>query len=762
MNRKNLSALFIAVIVSVSVYGAAVWVGSQYIETFQNGFLFGNFNILKVSNGVPEYEDASGNVKRLDDMNPNRIKLEDFESDIDSADFLCGTNLTASNETIAPIRGITSVDIDQGATAASAAAICDSQPITLEDKHQGKFVGVCFYTMWDGNDNEMAINIVDNTNTVELVQVPIRASTEPLEHCGYFNTATDTATVDYDVEVLTGNNNTTLRLDDVQLVVDPLTPTDIYASSEWDDCGMVAGDFSAAFGTVTNIFDSCKREGTDLVINVRFDPGTVTGGAAQVTPRFLGNTITVDDSVQVRAPYGESIRDSASVANDSVVLLTAGLSYIEFGPKNSTSAGPLSARPADEICATGAGCHFWARIPIAGWSNTSQGVVVKNRTDSASVENVFSAKIANNGTASITSQNVDFIESVTRSAPGTVDIVFKSGFFTETPSILALENRAAANGSDIDILNPTSNGVTIYSLIYAGPATDMDFDIQVQRQGTDYIKETDKVYTVPVTNLVENVFSAKIANNGSVSLTSENVTGFTGTITRNSAADVTVNFGSGLFSETPSCTATTISGGNAYIADIISLNSTAIRVLTYSHQTPGGVDTDFEIVCQRQGSDYIAPKGVYLGTFGQPTCYVRHVTNGDGGAATALAWTARTLNIIDGNCSFASLASNTVTLEGGAYDVSCSSVFLRTDTAQTRFRNTTDNTTAAVSLSVFPNPSLVQTETTILQGQTSFSGSKDFQLQYYVGNSAATNDLGTPISSGEDNIFAQCAITKVR
>lgn len=221
MKRRILGVSLGAILLSLTVFGAAVWVGSEYIETFQNGFKFGNANVLKVVNQVPEFEDASGNVKRLDDLNVNRVKSEDFESDVSSASFTCGANLTASDETTSPIRGVTSVDVDQGGTGASAGISCTSTSINLEDKHQGSLIHVCVSTTWNGNDNEFKLVVNDVTNVSEVGSVDIVASTEPTEHCFTGSTATNTASINYEFEVNTGNNSTTLRVDDIRIEVVP-------------------------------------------------------------------------------------------------------------------------------------------------------------------------------------------------------------------------------------------------------------------------------------------------------------------------------------------------------------------------------------------------------------------------------------------------------------------------------------------------------------------------------------------------------------
>jgi hypothetical protein len=101
------------------------------------------------------------------------------------------------------------------------------------------------------------------------------------------------------------------------------------------------------------------------------------------------------------------------------------------------------------------------------------------------VTNEFSARIANDGTASITSQSVDFIESVNRTGTGVVDIVFKSGFFTVTPAIQA-ETEEDTIQRIAMVSNQSVNGCTVsYATSNAGSPEDDNFNLMVSRQDTD-------------------------------------------------------------------------------------------------------------------------------------------------------------------------------------------------------------------------------------------------------------------------------------
>lgn len=109
-------------------------------------------------------------------------------------------------------------------------------------------------------------------------------------------------------------------------------------------------------------------------------------------------------------------------------------------------------------------------------------------------ENVYSAKINNNGTASIVSESYPFIEAVSRTAQGNVTVTFKSGIFTEIPSVFAFTDSPTINGNTAaGVYNLTINGCVIATETDAGSNTDYPFNMLVQRQGADYVSPTGLV-----------------------------------------------------------------------------------------------------------------------------------------------------------------------------------------------------------------------------------------------------------------------------
>jgi microcystin-dependent protein len=100
----------------------------------------------------------------------------------------------------------------------------------------------------------------------------------------------------------------------------------------------------------------------------------------------------------------------------------------------------------------------------------------------------------------------------------------------------------------------------------------------------------------------ENNFSARISNNGAVSLTSENLS-FIDSVVRNGPGDVTVNFKSGFFSVLPYITLKADDTSIHATPSSLSLNSVRVYT-TEANATNGFYDRNFTIMASRQGSDY--------------------------------------------------------------------------------------------------------------------------------------------------------------
>lgn len=275
----------------------------------------------------------------------------------------------------------------------------------------------------------------------------------------------------------------------------------VYQASEWKNLGPItitATTTPPNKGTV--VYDSVKgrRNGRHLELRYEYEHNAAgTSGTGEyffsIPSTFDGETIKIDPSV---------VELSTSVIVDTHSTIGHGYIY------NDTSRSEIAAIPYDatrfrvlasysgtsgfisnghfSFGAVNVGLGFMVTIPVLGWEDYSSEYERVYAVEDN--ENVFSARIANNGTASVTSKNADFIEAVSRTALGNVTITFKAGLFTEIPSVTASYVSNSTNtGREISVRTVSLTEVIIDTFTYStGVNFDCDFTIHVQRQGQDY------------------------------------------------------------------------------------------------------------------------------------------------------------------------------------------------------------------------------------------------------------------------------------
>lgn len=143
----------------------------------------------------------------------------------------------------------------------------------------------------------------------------------------------------------------------------------------WVDCGLTSGDF-AGFGTISSVDDSCKREGTDLLMNVRFTAGTVTAAEARVNLRLNGVALTSSPSPGLQASItnvGQYVVSDSGTQHGGVVFAEVSTAYVTFSDKQTWSGGSITAYAkavGSNVLASSGSLSFTARIPISGWTSS--------------------------------------------------------------------------------------------------------------------------------------------------------------------------------------------------------------------------------------------------------------------------------------------------------------------------------------------------------------------------------------------------------
>jgi hypothetical protein len=210
-------------------------------------------------------------------------------------------------------------------------------------------------------------------------------------------------------------------------------------------------------------------------------------------------------------------------------------------------------------------------------------------------ENVFSARIANNGTASITSQSSPdnpAIASVNRTGIGVVVVTFTSGFFNVIPSVSGVSD---GGGNFIAATALTTNSVTLTNYSHTGGVLDANFEVTFTRQGSDYRFETPAV--VHSSTGTENDFSAVIPSSGTA-VTSEGASAISSLSWGGNTATLTLN--SGQFTVAPA-------------VDIFP-EPTSYTVSNTTITATYGSPTAFNIKISSQGADYKNPNAYAVTT----------------------------------------------------------------------------------------------------------------------------------------------------
>ena len=227
--------------------------------------------------------------------------------------------------------------------------------------------------------------------------------------------------------------------------------------------------------------------GTQLILNVPIGltiDTTKLNNSTQLRSTVVGKGMVTNESsgsgrFNITAFYNSTTSISTYVSNATSTIL-----YTADAVTATTPINPLVSLDVVEVEYS---------VPIVGWSSGLDGVIQAKTLD-ATTANELSAKIANNGTATLTSFNYDFIGTVTRSSQSVVDVVYKTGIFTQAPSVVAtVSNESSRN---LSITTSTLTGFSINTRGLGNQLTDQDFDITVSKQGVDVNKNVIQVATI--------------------------------------------------------------------------------------------------------------------------------------------------------------------------------------------------------------------------------------------------------------------------
>ena len=405
------------------------------------------------------------------------------------AAFLGGGVASASpvNEEVSPLKGDRSIKYTQ--VAGSSMDYFAFPAFAVDIKERGQLAGVNISSTYTGNNNEVDLIVYDVTNSAVIASAPLRANATVKPTELVFNIPETCTEMRYGIQVITENIGAVLTIDDVEFKVNPLAPTDVYASSEWESYTPVF----QGIGTPSLVAIEWMRSGSNMKIRGTFTTGTPTGSLFQLG---LPNGLTVGGETALVVPTGRLLR--ASNSNTYLhFLATKGDSFIELGRSDRTvSTVQTSPVTGGTVFGTGEAQTFWLEVPIAGWSDSAQGVVVMGRTDSSSVENDFAFWVTNNGTAVISEESIVGTFGVSRSATGSTSIAYPGLSLTKIPSVRCTSDDFG--NVNAEIKNVTTTGFDVRTYIASSDVdVDGNYHCAITKMAPDYIKETERTMVFP-------------------------------------------------------------------------------------------------------------------------------------------------------------------------------------------------------------------------------------------------------------------------
>jgi hypothetical protein len=242
----------------------------------------------------------------------------------------------------------------------------------------------------------------------------------------------------------------------------------------------------------------------------------------------------------------------------------------------------------------------------------------------------------------IVSQTMDIVNSCSRSGTGTYTCTFKSGVFTQAPSVVVGLNTGVNCGS-LRAVSVSSSSFTVNTANGSfGTLYDCQYAVTVTKTGADYDAAqrlaNGTTYSSQCGANCVDTFSARISDTGVVS--NENVNFISGNCTNASTMVCTLN--TGLFSVTPNCTVSVDDTTFGREAHVNSQSNTSFSIRRQvSGTTTASSDFGVTVSCQKQGADFVATRTIQ-GSFKEvmvspgvtkpKTCYYAF-----GGASATLA-----------------------------------------------------------------------------------------------------------------------------
>lgn len=222
---------------------------------------------------------------------------------------------------------------------------------------------------------------------------------------------------------------------------------------------------------------------------------------------------------------------------------------------------------------------------------------------------------------------------------------------------------------------------------------------------------------------------------------------------------------------------TTSDGGHGYV---IPYDSTRFRVMGYSDSLNNygaisddyfhlGVTRSFSINFEAPIAGWSSESKYLVNVPVNKTAYIKDVKpSGTLGGAASGGYTAnykaRDLNTLEGDTGFISLDSvnSRFRLQAGVYDLEADQPVRRVNNFQSRLYNFTDSIVHTLGSSGYATGTTQDESRTKIYARIDISEPKEFEIQLRTAGSTDSNDLGVANGFGDNEVYTQVKITKVR
>lgn len=399
-------------------------------------------------------------------------------------------------------------------------------------------------------------------------------------------------------------------------------------------------------------------------------------------------------------------------------------------------------------------------------------------------ENVFSARVTSADT--VTTENENFIASVSSSSTGIYIYTFVTGFFSVIPSINVTAETASLYAA---IVAESTTGFTVQFRTDAGTLTDTDQAILIQRQGDDY--------TPPQEALVQN--STEGANltvytpvftgfgtptnidikfyktfHGSTVIIGKFTTGTTTAV----EGKMTLPSGMVIKSGAPIKLAGqgNISGTGTEQYNVLATGDDAfLNFAVQSGSTNGltplngnsflGSSTTFSFLCEVEIEGQTLENSINVLSPLIRTAYVKDVKSSgtNGGTFTSGAYRTRDLNTLEGDTSFISLnGSNQITLSKGKYEIEAITPGFAIQNHKCKIYNITTSADVKIGKSSHSNSGAPQVTDSSVMAEVDISSSNTYEIRHRCTNTGTNTGFGLPTTYGDSEVYTMVKITKVR